>query len=394
MVDNINTSVYFPAMRVAGFIMFIFVLLSCFAEAGYDGFSVMDVEFPVMIGEGDRWVEPEDTILYASIPMTFDVSLYLSVHGTVDSVQADSVKRIRYVWAVQNSLLCLQFIPGKIEGEVLPFILPIKLTFFSKRGNKTVKIDLPYSSLHNKSNKNLIYKALLLNDVRPPELTYFPSYFHKLPDKVVYGGYDYSVYRIKLDTLGKPINTEIIFKTEDGLSDRILTVVDFAEFAPAVCRGVKRESELYMTVRFFDTDYPTKSWPPEIGSGASYPVDYLNIETGLYLDSIINPPIPLNIPDGVYHYIQMITLQDSLKVDVVIDTSGTIQNYRVLEESNPAQYTDLTRFFNYLKFTPARDINNRSVVFRGRLTLKRLSSNNIRINTNWLPPFDGHGVAP
>jgi len=388
MVDKNKAYVYYPAMRVAGLIFFIFILLPCFANADHEGFSVMDVEFPAMIGEGDRWVEPEDNILYASTPITFDVVLYLSVHGTVDSVQIDSVDRVKYVYGVQNSLKCLQFYPGKIKGETSPFILPIELTFFSERGSKSVNIRLPYSSRNNERNYNLIYKALMLNNIQPPELLYFPSYFHKLPDKIAYGGYDYSIYKVRLDTLGKLMNVETITETEPRLSDRIHIVLDFAEFAPLVFRGVPQESEQYLIIRFFDTNYPTHSWPPASGSNVRYPVDYINIEPRLFLDTVINPPIPINMPNCVYHYNHQFSLQKFLTIDIDIDTNGTISKHRVLEESSPIEYSNLKKFLEYLKYTPARDINNRLVDYHGRIVLKRLSSNNIRIDNKWLLPCD------
>ncbi len=388
MVDNIKYSIYNSVMRAVLIFTIQLILFTGHAAADTGGFSVMGVEFPVMIGEGDRWIEPEDTILFASSPIYFDINLYLSDFGTVDSMYIDSVRRVRYIWAIRRSLKCLQFTPARIDGKCTSFVYPMRLLFYTRFSGRRVMYELPYSKLKGKHDRDLIYKALRQNGFEPPALKSFPSYFCYLPKSEAAGDYNYTIFEITLDSAGNPADVKTLLETDSGLSAKVGTAIDFAEFSPAVYNGRHEKSILYLIFRFFNNIvYPTKPWPPTGSSVSNFPFGYIRIEDRLYLDSVVNPSIPLNIPGGLFYYGKGLTLWDTLMVEVTIDTAGAIVSHRLFNNfSNEKLNMELKEFFPYLRFLPARDIDGRPLVFHGKLAINRLSSNNIRIYAKWLSP--------
>lgn len=371
-------------MRKLVFLIPIFLFCFIMIAYGAEGFNLLGVDFP-SIGTED-WLLDSDTVLYSRLPSKFDIEFYLSPAGSVDSFSYSPLEKNIYVEKISTSLSSIEFYPAKINNVAVPFILPAELVFQPMFGSPYVELRLPYHEPECYLVKPLIEKTLELNEITPPRISRFPSYYCFFEDERQIEDYPYALFKVDLDSSGALTDYEQLFSTRSDFSTKVSTALLYADFQPAMLRGREFPATLFVIVRFFDVvDYPTSLWPPAESSNPHLPFDYLRVETELFLDSIINPPIPVNIPRGEFKNPSVIPFADSLEVFVEIDTLG-----KIVSASHPDYL--FTRFMNAteelvkdLRFTPAKDISGKKVNFEGILRLTFTNSKIIRIVGGWLP---------
>ncbi len=229
--------------------------------------------------------------------------------------------------------------------------------------------------------------ALVLNGFTIPGLIRFPSYFCYFADAALLDNYPYAIFEIELDSAGRLIDYNQTFSSYEAYSRLIMNAIMYADFQPAKHKGVAIQSKFYLLVRFFENlNYPTTLWPPPINDPrAKMPFDYLRLETDLYLDSIINPPIPTNAPFNVFRIGKPVQVFDTAYVNIKIDTLGNVKKYTYAAYVADALQKIVDDVVTKLKFTAASDLSGQKVNFEGGLSLIFDSSKKIRIIADWLP---------
>ncbi len=332
------------------------------------------------------WLNPDDSLPYVLYPTEGELLFYLSRDGIVDSVQLIKAGMRNFISRYRRSLQNLKFQPAVYGGEAIPFILPAHLLIKPPRGGFLAILTFPYDPRIEFRSRPLIEEALRRNGFTLPGVKYFPPYFCPFKIKERLGNYPYVVFAVNLDSSGNP--TEIIehCRTYRDFSATISRVLLNAEFLPATYKGEAISSQFYLLIRYFENlQYPTTAWPPLDNSSPLFPFDYLRIDNLLFPDSILNPPIPLNMPGGQFWRRNIFSVNDSVRVLVRIDTLGEIVSNSPVYPLFPRYKSELDTLLEGLVFTPARDIWDKKVVFDGEIMLWLGYSENIRIQALWWP---------
>lgn len=333
------------------------------------------------------WLKPGDNLPYAGFAITDDIILYLSSRGEVDSIKLLGSKSEAFVNGIRNSLMQIKFTPAAYRGARAPSCLPAEIFFTVENRRPYAVLRLPFLAFNGYRNRRLIDKTLILNGFDLPGIRKFPSYYCSAMPSNKIDNYNFAIFQASLDSSGKPAQIFEYCSSNMDYSKLFALIILHGEFLPAVYKGSAESSDIFITVRFFpQVKYPTHDWPPADAPAEAFPLEFVRMETGLYLDSIIHPAFPLNLPGGIINWPNYIPFSDSVYSKVEIDTLG-----RIIEQSfySPiwGEMKTLTeQVFRTLRFMPARDINNARLNFCGSIILRFQNGRNIRIEAGWLPP--------
>jgi len=349
-----------------------------------DGMELLGLKLPSLLTES--WILGENIVPYAPFPMKFDLLFYLSSEGTVDSFVCLNDSSSVFIERMARSLESLVFSPAQKGGLPTTFIQKGEMIFRSTRGKTTVELLFPGDEIAGDRNHSEIVRTLEINGVAIPKLVRFPSYYCAFPPEADESDYQYAVYEVLVDSSGELADFSLIKSTMTSCSMKIGNALLYADFNPAGIEGKRFESRFFVIIRLFKrVNYPTMIWPAGNERSAVLPFDYCRIESRLFLDSIINPPFPVNVPGGAFRLDAPAQLADTFETEVVIDTAGRIRSWRILDYV-PEVLSELTGdLLEELIFLPARDAGDRLVDFKGRLLLMLDAGRNLRIISKWLP---------
>ncbi len=382
--DRRPISEYNSIMKIPVFVLGMLILLVGASLSEETAFTLLGVEIPAI--ENKNWILETDTVLYTMYPMTFDLQFFVSDKGTVDSFKTIQADFPDYINKISNSLGNILFYPARYEGRAIPFVIPARLIFYSRKFGMQVDIQLPYEEPECSKRKFQLEEMLELNGFSIPGIVSYPSYFISVEKSGEKFEYPFSVAEVEIDSAGQLVDFEILYSYGRDFSNIIGTSLLYADFEPAEYKGVGFNSRIFIIYRFFGSiQYPTGSWPPEPVPGINLPFEYLRIEPLLYLDSIVNPPIPLNFPAGLFKYDSIIPFSDSAEVSVNIDENGRVRSFRILSFVNNEIERLVNEIIKKLRFLPARDLSSNRTEFNGTLSLEFSEGKFVYIWTDWLP---------
>jgi len=377
--------VYNPAMFRKSIITLaaIFCLLPLISAG--ETFELLDVNFPSI--RPDTWHPDKSNLPFAKYPVKLRLHFFLTDNGDIDSIACFPENKKNYYERIESSLKNIKFYPALYKREPIPFIIPIDIEFFVANGKPTVELYLPYDDYSCTKRKNMLDSALELNGFTVPGLIKFPSYFCYFRDPTLTAEYPYAIFEIELDGDGNLIDHNEKFSNFEAFSRLLINAIMYARFQPEKYNDQKLDSKLYLIVRFFENlNYPVVLWPPEKDNPhAKIPFDYIRLESSLYLDSIVHPPIPTNAPFGIFRVPERTPVNDTAYVNLLIDSSGNVEKYEYNDYLPDPLGKIVGDVIPKLKFTPARDLSGRKVRFEGDLYLIFNSSKKIRIVADWLP---------
>jgi hypothetical protein len=348
-------------------------------------FELLNVDFPSI--RPGTWQPDKSSLPYAKYPVKLRLHFYLTEQGKVDSINYYPGDKKGYFDRIEPSLNKIAFYPALYNRKPIPFIFPVDIEFYTEGGKSKIKIDLPYDNYTCIKRKNILDTALVLNGFAIPGLIRFPSYFCYFADPSLTDNYPYAIFEIELDSAGQLIDYNQTFSSYEAYSRLIMNAIMYADFQPEKYKNAALPSKFYLVVRFFENlNYPTTLWPPpKDDPRAKMPFDYIRLETGLYLDSVINPPIPTNAPFNVYRIDKLTQIFDTAYVKVKIDTLGHVKKYTYAAYIVEPLQKIVDEVVPKLKFTAASDLSGKNVNFEGGLSLIFDSSKKIRIIAEWLP---------
>lgn len=348
------------------------------------GLNINGFEPPMILIKD--WLPDEVEVKYTRYPVTYELNFYLSDSGCIDSLKYYSDDELKYIDGVLDLLNNIDFSPGLYMGKEIPTILPARLEFVTKRYRPTAILKLPYDSQMDTNDGELVEKILELNKFSPASVKKVPPYFCRFKKVSNRNSYQYAIYKIELDPFGQANQIETIFTNYQHYSDMFFTVLLYSEFQPARYEGKAVSSNLFVTVRFFQKlPYPSEIWPPLNETDLDLSYDYHRISFRPYLDSIVNPPMPINLIKGGINQERNIVFIDTIQVSVTIDTLGNIKRHEYKSRQYPIGEKITKAVLKKLKYHPARDISGSKSIFEGELTvIFNLNSRNIRIVSNWL----------
>jgi len=367
------------------YLIYTIVLLLLVPFVAYSGeFGIVDLELSEMLN--DDWVLEGEIAKYAKHPVSFDLIFFLSDKGCIDSLQFDSADGYEYIESVMGSLKSIDFSPSIYLGRKIPVTLPAKLEFaFIKYKSKAI-LKLPYNNKTGRFNRELVDKVFKYNKFSPAIVNTVPSYFCSLNSNFNFADYPFAVYKVELNSFGQVIDLQTIFSSYDHFSNIFYNILLYTDFEPARFDNGKIKSNIFVTVRFFQKlAYPIEEWPPSYDKEIDYSFEYHRISFRPYLDSIVNPPFPINMPTGGFIQENKMPYNDTVNVKVTVDIRGKIRHPIYISSYYPQSYSIAKSILKKLSYLPARNINGKKVEYEGQLSLiLRSNSNNIRIITNWL----------
>jgi hypothetical protein len=344
----------------------------------------LGIEIPVPVH--DNWILPEDTIRIAPGVVEYDLLLFLSRDGCVDSISFHSVHRDYVIESIMPSLSSLDFEPAVYAEDSTPFILPGELLFFMKDGLSVVELALPIEANSGAVNRELTRKAMELNGFELPEVLEVPSYYCLFKDRSDPDFFPYAIFKVNLDSGGVLTDLSMVKTNYEQMAEIMHSVLLYSEFKGASYLGENIPSQLYITIRFFTAlGYPVPVWPSATKPGLSDLLGHCRIDYLPYRDSLISPAIPLNVDQGYFIGQKRILNKDTLTVDVVIDKEGRIESARLWNIVRRNVKNSVLESLKSLQFLPARDINVSAVSFEGRIIIVPNYSKKLRIMANWLP---------
>ena len=336
--------------------------------------------------EDSSWLTSSDTIGYIKYPLKFDILFYLSSGGSVDSISYSPERMSSFVRSLDKALKRIKFYSAKFSDTLIPFILPGELIFETTKGSRAVKLLLPFEEQNCDRINHLAEKALRLNGFVLPNIKRFPSYFCSFKGESKNENYPFAIFQIWLDSAGAVTDWQQIYTGRPDLSSLISNALLYADYEPASCKGRAFASTFYVVFRFFrNIDYPTAVWPPSSEPIPISPFDYYRIGQMVLLDSVVNPPYPLNVPGGIFRDLVPIPFHDTLNVYVTIDTSGRIDSLRSFPMIPGKKAKALESALKKIRFTSAINISGLKVPFAGELSVVVNDSKKIRISVEWLP---------
>jgi len=372
-------------MRNRALLLIFAIFMTSVSATGSEPFSLLGVEIPIL--DTDFELAENDMIGSSRYPNRFELEFFLNKAGLVDSVISPSGGESAYLRNIQNSLEGLEFRPAMRGGEVIPFILPAYAIFETKFGAPHLRFHFPFEEPQCQADKRLIDKMMELNGYDIPRLLEFPSYFCSFPKKKGDSGgdYPYVVYRIDLDNDGQLIDYDKILIGGPDYSRWTDNALLYAKFNPASLNSTPMKSRIYLTIRYFDyIGYPTGIWRYSDINDSTAIGERMRIESAVYLDSMVNPPIPVNIRAAVFHNTEIIQIDDSVEVQVKINKSGKVTLREFGAFIPQAIREDINEFLGRLRFSPAVDIHGEQIEFDGKLELKFNNSKKIRMIAEWL----------
>jgi hypothetical protein len=363
-----------------------FVLVSILFAPLTDGceLAFCELELPTLLHED--WLLKGDSVGFAPFPILYDLRFYLSENGCVDSIQYESDDEFRLIGRIIASLNNIDFSPAGYKERKMPFICPARLEFSQKRLRKAVTLTLPYNRNEKRWNDSLMNKALEFNGFIPASIKKVPPYYCHFRKEISKTGYPFALYNVTIDSSAHVQDVEIITTNSDHYASMFSNVLLFAEYQAAAYNGINILSNLFITARFFPRlPYPTDYWPPSVMEDIDLSWDYHRIVFRPYLDSIVNPPMPANLVDGGIIYKENMVFYDSVRINVNIDTMGTISSFEFVSPTGPLIGKISRQILKKIKYFPANDINGRKIGFAGQIILIfKSNSKNIRIVSNWL----------
>jgi hypothetical protein len=384
-------------------IIYILLILILGALAGHAELSILGLTFPTpkfdqadsAIAEailydgrisGRIWLQPSDTLLSISPALEKELLFYISSGGTVDSVICQTVDPQNIAGKLAGTLKSFQFQPAKYNGMAIFFILPARLIIDQDAGRPSVHILFPYCDYNDARSRLLIDKALEINNIIPPQLNEFPSYYCPFKEREKIEFYPFSIFRVEIDSIGKLVQLEDICNTFPSYAELLSKVVLYARFQPAKYKEQPISSNLFIIIRFFDRiKYPVSEWPPDLSGVIDFPFDYVRIEPVLYLDSLVNPPYPTNVVRGMVNNNISILFNDTIKIGINIDTMGKVSRVNFNYAGDKGLRSEIEKVVKKIKFTPARDINDNKIACSETLYIYSAGDMLLRIIFPWLP---------
>ena len=340
----------------------------------YDFAAPYPQSMPKFVGEGNAPMLQHET--------SITLELEIDADGLVSNISMDSSAHERLAAYVDPYLKQIQFTPALFQDQKAPSKLPMEALLWP--GDHWPIFTFPIDTLGHLNNRQLYDRCLELNDITPPRVIRFESYFATPNMDTIANSYRYVLFAIGLDSSGVVLDRRKLISTFPVYDDQVKTAILWGEFAPAVVKGRSIPSTLYLMVSFFGTAaYPTPVWPPDPDS-ISNPLEFGRIREFADQLGLMALPLPRRLPSDIYPLGPDPTFRrDTVSVRVQIDTLGRCR-FMGSEQTHKEIRDALRQIVPKIKFFPALDFNGRPQNYSGRALFEFYGEANVRVQCAWL----------
>lgn len=313
---------------------------------------------------------------------SIEIVLEIDAGGAVANVSMETSAHERMALYIGTYIEQLQFVPALFQEQKVASRLPIEVVLWP--GERRPIFSFPLDSLGQLINRRLYESCLELNDITPPRVKRFESYYAVPNMDTSAGVYRYVLFAIDLDSSGAVLERSILVSTYPVFDEQVKTAILWSEFAPAVAKGRSIPSTLYLMVSFFGaTAYPTPLWPPDPDS-VSNQLEFLRLREFADRSGLMALPQAQRLPSNIFPLGPDYPVRlDKFSARVRIDTLGRCQLLD-FEKTHKEIGRALRQVVPKIKFFPALDFNGRPQTYTGRALFEFTSEANVRVDWTWL----------
>lgn len=310
------------------------------------------------------------------------IDLEINAAGAVTNISMDPSAHERMAIYIGPHLKQIQFAPAIFQDQKVSAILPIEALLWP--GDRWPIFTFPIDSLGQLNDRRLYERCLELNDITPPRVVRFESYFATPNIDTTSGPYRFVLLAIDLDSSGVVLERRILSSTFPVYDEQVKTAILWGEFAPAAQKGRSIPSTMYLLVSFFGTTaWPTPVWPPDPDSTTNE-LEFLRIRSFADQSGLMALPMPRRLPSNIYPLGRNPVLwRDTVSVRIQIDTLGRCR-FMSSEKTRKEITKALRQIVPRIKFFPALDFNGRPQNYSGRAFFEFSGEANVRVYCAWL----------
>jgi hypothetical protein len=314
------------------------------------------------------------------------VILHVNRKGGVTGFDYESPDDSAAVTAYVSFLKSLKFEPGVRDGARSDMRLRLELQ--AGAANAKPLVLFPIGPNREVVRSRRYWAALAANGVEPARVTSFPSYYYETSTSAVGNRYDYMLFRVDLDSLGRATAVILVGASNTKFTDQICSAIKWGEFVPTRLNNRPVASSNFLVVALLpDLDYPTDVWSEQTAAGRSIG-EQLRIH--LVPDTIGEMMLPIVkrdwsgalVDSAIWEF-----LPNLVSAHLAIDTTGgaTLKNFSVDSWKLRRQ---LSRKAFDCQFYPARDFSGEYVPWNGLVLIRYLNASHIKTWFDWFPDAD------
>jgi len=312
--------------------------------------------------------------------------LDIDENGAVSGMQLEDEADSAFARYVQPYVTARTFHPALFDGVAVPSRLPVLLRITPKV-NRPVFI-FPVDANYTVGDLDLYLQGMAFNDIKPPRLEYFPSYFSNITRGDSLGRYPYMLFKVRLDSTGRLFDFEDELIAEPKFAHQLRSALLYADFKPATVKQQPIATDAYLMISFFPyISYPSRRWlatpETELSLIDRQRVRLLPTKAGLLAKAIPKRVNAFKVPSGN----QRIWFRGKMCLGLAIDTLGQvgIRHSTIVREP---LYSFVREMVEGWRFYPALDFEGKIQPFYGEIMVEFDDSDFIRISYLWLDsPF-------
>ncbi|MFQ5498624.1 MAG: hypothetical protein ACE5FH_03040 [Candidatus Zixiibacteriota bacterium] len=319
---------------------------------------------------------------YFTGELVVPIKVEISRTGQVNSIEATDSSYKAFAAYLQHQVSGMSFEPGRFDDSPIGCVLPV-LAHFRQR-SKQAKLLFPVDHNAVVADRDLYFLALTLNDVRPPSVWQFGSFFANPAADDTTGRVPFTLLALKIDSNGRASDVSTVLSTYGAYSMQLESAAQWAQYVPASVRHKRVTVDAFLLIRFFSQiSYPTL--PYDAGIAGDLPL--IGRRQVLVLADtvgLLSKPIRPNI-DGERLAVSRAIggILDSVQVLLSISERGKVSVRRISSGVEKVR-SAVRRAADNLKFYPALDYLGNPVPFSGLADFVFSNSTAIRTHFYWL----------
>lgn len=316
--------------------------------------------------------------------LLIECDLFVSASGGLDSARqiqpGDSIRFDR----IADSLLRVTLQPAQLNGEAVPSILPASILLEPRSTSAELLLPLrPDGSVRDYPG---FERCLSLNGIQPAQVDSFPRYsFQRAEVDSLLNAPPYLLMRLKLDSSGQLIKSEIVASTIETYDRQIANAANWAEYSPAEIRDTELAAELWLVFSIYSqAAFPAPVWRRADSSSMS-PWERLRLRALPDTVGLMQYPVPRRIdPLNWTATGDHVRIRDTILVGVRIDTAGSA-NLSQMSVRDRVVLSSLRTIVGGTRFWPAVGFDGSPEAFEGRMRFIFQGVRTVRIDCLWLP---------
>jgi len=326
----------------------------------------------------------ESNLPYYTLERLIPVILDIDRKGCVTGVAAENLSDSSFANYTQLWLKSIEFEPATFKGKEVQSYLPIIMQFRPKV--RLPDLFFPLDTSRSITDADLYFKAFGLNDIRPPQLVQFPSYFCDIKSSDTSVIFKYILTKVTLDESGQVTDVVEVSSTYPAFTQQVMSAILWAKFSPTEVRGTPQPSKCFILVSFFpQISYPTRVWQQD-NYDSLYLLERFRVRLLPDTVGLMTKPLPAKLSGSEFTLSGRHTAyRNQVSAFISVDVTGSASLRRMSKTGKEVQLAVRELIGRRLRFYPAMDYQGNPQRFSGLVTFIFKASPKIRMEYNWLP---------